>query len=212
MKKVSKKLVTTIVATALFFSMFSVASAQSVDPFHAVVEEQNKKYNVALEYIPVSANADLNVYKDFVEETAQNTRATLDFIQSIEYRKVTEKVSKASVNSVIIVKEKTKTVSAATTSSNLPVSKYLGTATYNIVQGNIITSLTSFSAKYDNDILPSLFGRIYFYDVTSYRDNYYDGGHTLAVTSIGKLSCVDPDYENYQLGNVTNLFMYSDTY
>ncbi len=212
MKKKSKKLLTIVAAISLFFSMFSVASAQSIDPFRTVVEEYNKKYNVALEYIPVSAQADLNVYKDFVEETAKNTRATLDFIQSIECRKVTDEVSKMSVNSVIIAKEKTKTVSATTTSSDLPVSKYLGTATYNVVQGDIITSLTSFSAKFDNDFLPFLFGRIYFYDVTSYRDNYYDGGHTLAVTSVGKLSCVDPDYESYQLGNVTNLFMYSDTY
>lgn len=110
----------------------------------------------------------------------------------------------------VILKEKSKTVNAYSASDGRNASPYKGTATYHIAKGNVITDLVSFSARYENKISAPL--DVKTYDVKTYTTNFYDAGHTLGITAKGKLVMYDDNYVGYEIGNVTTMYMYSDTY
>lgn len=211
MKKTFRILVVIIVSCILCLNMSSMAFATVQDPFEKVLEEYNKKYNIELEYVPVGEYADLSEYTKFVESVAKENRKTLNYIQEIKAREsVLKRQEISEMRATIIVKEKSKTVEAYSALGEDTAKPYKGTATYHIAKGNVITDLVRFSAKYENSFMEALFPKTY--EVTSYTSNLYDSGHTLGVTARGKLVGYDKNYQPYELGNVTTMYMYSDTY
>lgn len=210
MKKVFKKITILTVVLVLVLNIGSISYASTVDQYRIALEASNRKYNVNLEYIPVADPANLQTYTTIVEDIAKNTRNTLDFIQRIESRKTSHRDDTYTTMANVILKEKSKTVSAYSASNSTDASQYKGTATYHITTGNVITDLVNFSARYQNRVSEAL--AVKTYEVTTYTTNFYDSGHTLGVTANGKLVVYDDNYVAYEIGNVTTMYMYSDTY
>ena len=211
MKKMIRSCVVAVLSCVLILGMSSMSFASEQDQFEKILDDCNKKYGLDLEYVSVGENADIEMYSCFVESVAKETRETLDYIQTLENRTNLKKESEnLDLNSTVIVKEKSKTVNAYSASGSNSASSFRGTAKYHITNGNKITDLVSFTAKYHNSVSEALFVKTY--EVTSYTSNLYDGGSTLGVTARGKLVGYDSNYQAYELGNVTTMYMYSDTY
>ena len=210
MKKIFKQITMAALVLGIVLNMASLSYAATVAQYRLALDACNQKYNINLEYIPVAENADLQTYMSIVEDVAKNTRSTMDFMRRIENRKISKQNITCTTMANVILKEKSKTVSAYSASDGGNASPYKGTATYHIAKGNVITDLVSFSARYENKISAPL--DVKTYDVKTYTTHFYDAGHTLGITAKGKLVMYDDNYVGYEIGNVTTMYMYSDTY
>ena len=210
MKKIFKQITMAALVLGIVLNMASLSCAATVDQYRLAFDACNQKYNINLESIPVAENADLQTYMSIVEDVAKNTRSTMDFMRRIENRKISQQNITCTTMANVILKEKSKIVSAYSVSDGGNASPYKGTATYHIAKGNVITDLVSFSARYENKISAPL--DVKTYDVKTYTTIFYDAGHTLGITAKGKLVMYDNNYVGNEIGNVTTMYMYSDTY
>ena len=185
-----------------------VAFADTQDQYEEILDKYNKKYNVAIEYIPVKEYISLDKYEEIVKEVAKDERETQNYIEQIKLLK--KDVANPKIIEKGVLKKKSKTVAAYNT-DYLSASAYLGTATYYIASDNKISSVVSFSARYKNSIGNAL-GIMYEYACTSYTTNYYDAGKTLGITAKGNLTGRYSSGIGVSFGNVTTQYMFTDTY
>ena len=201
-----KKLIGVILIVVLCFGSVGVSYAAENDPYKEIVEKYNEEYGVDLGYVPVQGEFDLALYDEVIRDLAKNQRDTLSYIAA-RRQKAEFFPSRIVPNSVIIGRQKTKTVTAYSASSQSP-SLYECEATYIMFEGNVFGKVISVDAITKNNLI----GPIYSYQQRSYTTNYYDAGRTLDITVVGSLTIYSEYIGVGTVDNVITAYSYTDTY